>query len=160
HTDAPATKTVEGERADITDVFVFRRGGKLVGAISFGGTPDPNPREDVRTLDYALDRDVLFTFHIDNAGTPTDAIPEIDVNVRFAQDALGNWGVQFENLPGVKAKFLSGPVETILQDPESGLRAYAGVRDDAFFFDFLGFSQFVQTLSPTVRNQGDLSKFS
>lgn len=141
HTDAPGTKPAHGDpRADITDVFFFKAAnGKLVGAIDFAGTPDPNAREDGPKSTYALDADVIYQFHINYDGA-TPIKSNIDVNVRFAQDPLGNWGVQFENVPGVKSSTISGAFNTVFQDKDSGLRFYAGVKDDPFFFDFVGFN--------------------
>ncbi|MCA9708617.1 MAG: DUF4331 family protein [Myxococcales bacterium] len=57
--------------------------------------------------------------------------------VRFGQSPSGAWGVEFEGIPGGSAEVI-GPVNTEL-DAGLGLRAFAGVRDDPFFFDLDGF---------------------
>src|SRR5262249_18046611 len=131
HADAPGTKGDHGDHnADITDVFVFRAGGKLVGAIALGGAPSPQTPVDFGTVGR-FDPQVLFTYHID---TDCDAKPEIDVNVRFGLNSAGQIGVQLENLPGAGATLVSGPVNKINTTP-SGLKYYAGLKDDPFFFD-------------------------
>ena len=134
HADAPGTKGDHGDHAaDITDVFLFRANGKLVGAIDLAGAPVPQTRVDGPTGRF--DPQVIFTYHID---TNCDGKPEIDVNVRFGLNSLGKIGVQLENLPGAGAALVAGPVETVNTTP-SGLKFYAGLRDDPFFFDFVGF---------------------
>lgn len=135
HADAPGTKGTHGDHAaDITDVFVFRAGGKLVGAINIAGAPAPQTRVDGPSGTF--DPQVIFTYHID---TNCDAKPDIDVNVRFGLNSSGAIGVQFENLPGAGASLVAGPVETVNTTP-SGLKFFAGRKDDPFFFDFEGFT--------------------
>ncbi|HZR35021.1 MAG TPA: hypothetical protein VFA75_06565 [Nevskia sp.] len=144
HADAPGTKGAHGDHAaDITDVFVFRRNGKLVGAINIAGAPAPQTRVDGPTGRY--DPQVIFTYHID---TNCDARPDIDVNIRFGLNSAGQIGVQLENLPGAGATLVSGPVEKVNTTP-SGLKFYSGLRDDPFFFDFEGFSATEASFDPT-----------
>lgn len=148
HADAPSS-TLDPS-ADITDVFVFREGGRLVGAICFGGAPVPRARVDGPTGRF--DPKVLFTYDIDLDG---DALPEHQVLIRFGRNDKGEAGVQFENLPGAGAAKFSGPVEKVLQSP-SGLRAYAGLRDDPFFFDFVGFTATIGSFNSTDKPKGEL----
>jgi hypothetical protein len=144
HADAPGTKGTHGDHAaDITDVFLFRQAGKLVGAINIAGAPAPQTRVDGPTGRY--DPQVIFTYHID---TNCDAKPDIDVNVRFGLNSAGQIGVQLENLPGAGAALVAGPVEKVNTTP-SGLKFYAGLRDDPFFFDFEGFAATEASFDPT-----------
>ncbi|MBV8062688.1 MAG: DUF4331 family protein [Nevskia sp.] len=146
HADAPGTKGAHGDHAaDITDVFLFRANGKLVGAINICGAPAPQTRVDGPTGRF--DPQVIFTYHID---TNCDAKPDIDVNVRFGVNSAGQTGVQLENLPGAGATLVAGPVETINTTP-SGLRFFAGLKDDPFFFDFQGFSATEASFDTTNR---------
>ncbi len=148
HADAPRSTT--DPSSDITDVFIFREGGKMVGAICFGGAPVPRARVDGPTGRF--DPDVLFLYNIDLDG---DAKPEHEILVRFGRNARGEAGVQFENLPGAGAQFVSGPVERVLSSP-TGLRAYAGLRDDPFFFDFQGFVATIGSFNSTDKPKGEL----
>lgn len=148
HADAPRSTT--DPSTDITDVFIFREGGKLVGAICFGGAPVPRARVDGPTGRF--DPDVLFIYNIDLDG---DAKPEHEILVRFGRNAKGEAGVQFEGIPGAGAKFVSGPVERVLASP-TGLRAYAGLRDDPFFFDFEGFTATIGSFNQTDKPKGSL----
>lgn len=148
HADAPGTKGDHGDHAaDITDVFVFRANGKLVGAIDIAGAPRPQSRVDFGTTGR-FDPQVIFTFHIDNN---CDAKPDIDVNIRFGLNSSGQIGVQLENLPGAGATLVSGPVNQVNTTP-TGLKFYAGLRDDPFFFDFEGFGATEASFDPTNTN--------
>ena len=148
HADAPRSTT--DPATDITDVFIFREGGKMVGAICFGGTPVPNKRVDGPTGRF--DPDALFIFNIDLDG---DAKPEHEILIRFGRNSKGESGVQFEGIPGAGAQFVSGPVERVLASP-TGLRAYAGLRDDPFFFDFEGFTATIGSFNSTDKPKGRL----
>jgi Domain of unknown function (DUF4331) len=131
HAEAP-TATAD-PAADIADVFLFRAAGKLVAAVTFSGAPAPRTRVDGATGRY--DRDVLYTFHIDR---DRDAVADVRIHARFGQNSLGQWGVELENVPGAGARYLFGPVEQVVT--ANGLRFYAGLRDDPFFFDAQGFN--------------------
>lgn len=148
HAEAP-TATADPS-ADIADVFFFREAGRLVGAITIGGTPAPNARVDGPAGRY--DPDVLLSFFID---TNDDAKPEHEILIRFGRNAAGAPGVQFENLPGAGAAAFSGPVERVFTSP-SGLRAFAGLTDDPFFFDAQGFTATNATFSPDKPRGGTL----
>lgn len=148
HADAPSSAL--DPSADITDIFVFREGGRLVGAICFGGAPVPRARVDGPTGRY--DPNVLFSYEIDLNG---DAQPEHEILIRYGRNAKGEAGVQFENLPGAGAKFVSGPVEKVISAP-SGLRVYTGLRDDPFFFDFVGFTATLASFNSSDKPKGTL----
>ena len=131
HVDAPGTSN--DPATDITDVFLFRGDpGKLVGAICFGGQPAPRP---LITQSY-FDSNVIYTLHIDTDGDVSKA--EFEINIRFGRNSKNEPGIEIENLPGAGARYVFGPVEQVITGPH-GLRFYAGLRDDAFFFDVQGF---------------------
>ncbi len=149
HADAPASAL--DPSADLTDVFVFRKQpGRLVGVIAFGGAPAPRPRVDGPTGRF--DPDVLFTFNID---TDRDARPDIQIRCRFGQNGAGAWGLELENLPGAGYRYVFGPVETVNTTP-NGLRFYAGLRDDPFFFDGQGFAATLATFGDASLPDGSL----
>jgi hypothetical protein len=125
-----ATGTMADEIADIDDVYTWATtDGKLAVIVTFGGPG----AEDPAGPPGAFDADVLYTIHLDNDG---DYVADQDVLVRFGEDALGDWGVQFEGIPGGSGT-VSGAVQTTI-DAGNGLSATAGVFDDPFFFDFTG----------------------
>lgn len=148
HADAPGS-TLDPS-ADITDVFVFRAADKLVGVIAFGGAPRPRARVDGPTGRF--DPNALFTYHID---TDRDALPDINVQIRFGKNSKNEWGLEIENLPGARSRYVFGPVETV-NTSASGLRFYAGLRDDPFFFDFEGFQDTLSTFGDAATPSGEL----
>ncbi len=149
HADAPSS--TKDPSSDITDVFIFRNPeGRMVGAICFGGAPVPRARVDGPTGRF--DPDVLFTYNIDLDG---DATPEHQIFVRFGRNSKGEAGVQFENLPGGGTQFVAGPVERVITSP-TGLKVFAGLRDDPFFFDFQGFVATIGSFNGADRPKGQL----
>ncbi|MEX1364949.1 MAG: DUF4331 family protein [Nannocystaceae bacterium] len=126
HIDAPLASA--DAAADISDFFAWNAGNdRLVAAIAFAGL-------DVPGSDGTYDDGILYGIHVDNDG---DNAADQTVWVRFGQAADGRWGVKLEGIPGGDAEVV-GEVDTVL-DAGLGLRAFAGVRDDPFFFDFDGF---------------------
>lgn len=132
HAEAPIATA--DPAADIADVFLFRAAGRLVAAITFSGAPAPRTRVDGATGRF--DRNTLYSFHIDR---DRDAVPDHTIHARFGQNGVGAWGVELEHVPGAGARYLFGPVEQVITAP-NGLRFYAGLRDDPFFFDAQGFN--------------------
>jgi hypothetical protein len=126
HNEAGGTQA--DEISDIDDVYAWVEGTKAVAVLTFAG-----PGADPAAPPSAYDADVIYMIHIDNNG---DLAPDFDILVRFGEDSLGDWGVQFENIPGSTGT-VSGAVDTTI-DAGNGLSAIAGVFDDPFFFDFTG----------------------
>ena len=136
HGEAPGTQA--DPAADITDFYAWPKmadssEGTLVAAIGFGtGLSASKP--------VPYDPDVLYGIHIDS---DMDHIADTDIWIRFGQNSAGEWGVQVQGLPGTDAAVV-GAVESTLET-DSGLRVFAGLRDDPFFFDFTGFSDTLAT---------------
>lgn len=131
HIDAPASSN--DAAADITDFYAWRADDKIVAAIGFAGFSIPGS-------EGTYDDEVLYGIHIDNNG---DNEADQTVWARFGQNANGDWGVRFEGIPGGDAT-VDGAVEETL-DAGLNLRAFAGPRDDPFFFDFDGFQATLAT---------------
>lgn len=130
--------------ADLADVFIFpspQQSGRTVGAITFGGRSAPRSRIDG---DLSCDRNVLYTFNIDRESAGSfDNVPDVQVHARFGRNGRGECGVQIENVPG--AGTVSGPIETVFES--GGLRFFAGVRNDPFFFDAEGYAALVASFA-------------
>lgn len=124
HLDSPAS--MADRACDLADVFAWHNdAGNVVLAVTFGG-----PITDGEPI---YDPDTLYTFHID---TNADGTSEQQIYVRFGQNLNGDWGVQFQGVPGSSGDIV-GAVDTELSD--GGVLAQAGFFDDPFFFDFAGF---------------------
>lgn len=130
HAEAPGT--VADVAADIADVYAWHSPSSITVAVTFAGHGLPGDPA-------VFDPEVLYGIHVDNDG---DFLADHDIWVRFAQDSLGRWGLRVEGLPGAAGPAFKGPVETVLSS--GGARAYAGLREDPFFFDFEGL---VETLT-------------
>ena len=126
----PAFDTTPDTPADIADVYAFSDATNAYFAVSFAGP-------QVAGVPAFYDRDVLYTINVSTSAPATSS----DVTIRFrfgpATNGTGS-GISVENLPGVGGAIV-GPVETVLS--KDGVRVYAGLRDDPFFFDLQGFRE-------------------
>jgi Domain of unknown function (DUF4331) len=133
--------------ADLADIFIFpspQAPTRTVAAITFGGRSAPRSRIDGN---LACDPNVLYTLHIDreSPGGGFDNVPDVQVHARFGRNGKGECGVQLENVPGAGGT-VSGPVETVFESP-TGLKVFAGVRNDPFFFDGEGYAALVASFA-------------
>lgn len=113
--------------ADIADIYAFQDANNLYLISTFGGP-------SATTLPAFYDRDVLHTLNISTSLPATSS--DITIRFRFGPGANpGETGISVENVPGVNGAIV-GPVEQILT--KDGVRVYAGLRDDPFFFDSQG----------------------
>lgn len=137
HIDSPAA--ADAPAADIADFYAWpTEGGNIVAIVTFGGLMMPADAP-------IYDADTLYTIHFD---FDDDALSDHQIHVRFGQNLLENWGVQFENVPGSEGTF-HGAVGTDLTSGDA--TATAGVFDDPFFFDFEGFTNtLLNTADPDV----------
>ena len=127
---------------DLADVFLFispENPKRLVGALTFGGRPLPRSRTDIVYCDPKL----IYVLNIGraNAAGQFTNQPAVKVVARFGKSDTGRCGVQLENVPGAGGTF-SGPTETVLTS-STGLKAFAGMRNDPFFFDAEGYNGMV-----------------
>lgn len=136
HMEAPATAA--DPAADIADVYAWHDGGRLITAITFAGLRAPMAGQS-----GTYDEDVLYEVRIGRAGGTFPSTYEADVRIglRFAQ-VNGNWIVTASNVPGTSGD-ITGQVETVVED--QGVKLYAGLRDEPFFFDLEGFNNTLAT---------------
>ena len=136
HTDPPAVSV--NPAADIADFYAYHRGTganqTLVTVLTFAGLQAPMAGQ---TGTY--DPNVLYAIHIDNDG---DNKPNTTIYARFGKNRNDQWGLQVINLPG-EAGPLVGEVEKTIDGTNS--KAFAGLRDDPFFFDLQGFQTTLMT---------------
>lgn len=158
HAESPG---VDADPAgDLADIFIFLSpetpATKMVGAITFGGRPAPRSRIDGS---FNCDRNVLYTLNIDRADVAGafDNIPDIQVFARFARNNDGACGVQLQNVPGAGGTF-SGPIDAIITT-STGIRAFAGLRNDTFFFDAEGFGALVASFAAAGQSGNVVSAF-
>ena len=145
HAESPGTDA--DPAADLADVFIFpspQSATKTVGAITFGGRSAPRSRIDGS---FYCDPNVLYILNIDraNAAGEFDSIPDVQIFARFGTNSVGICGLQLENVPGAGGTFF-GPIETVFES-STGLKAFAGLRNDPFFFDAEGYAALVASFA-------------
>lgn len=131
HVEAPAL--LMDLAADIGDIYAWHTDdGNLVLALTWAGY-------GLRMDPAVYDADVLYSFHFD---TNADNEADMSIHARFGTNDAGEWGVQIFDLPGASEP-LEGPVETMLE--ADGVKAWAGLRDDPFFFDKEGYNNTLES---------------
>jgi hypothetical protein len=137
HADAPG---LSGDaQADINDLYAFRspeNPDNLVVALTVN--PLTAPPQNASTT---FGSDVAYNIHVDNTG---DNVADATVTVTFSGDTfavagLGTAPITGKVTPGTNAASANAPVIT----NAGGIRLFAGQRDDPFFFDLVGFKNFV-----------------
>lgn len=129
---------------DLADVFVFispENPRRMVAALTFGGRPLPRSRIDTT---FYCDPRVIYVLNIGraNAAGVFTNTPAVKVVARFGNSVTtGRCGLQLENVPGGGGTFV-GPIESVISST-TGLRAFAGLRNDPFFFDAEGYNGMV-----------------
>ncbi len=126
--------TAADRPADIADLFVWHAGTgasqTFTAILTFAG-----PNAPVAGQAIPCDRDVLYAINIDNTG---DAIADVTLEARFGHDDTHhNCFISMRGLPGTTGA-VTGRVENTVNVAGGG-RFFAGLRDDAFFFDLQGF---------------------
>lgn len=134
HADSPQSSG--DPAADIADFYVWHDDkGRLYAVITFAGLTEAGGEP-------TYDADVLYTLHID-AGN--DRVSDTDVYIRFGQNALDEWGVRVDNLPGEAGPF-EGPVGEAVAGKGGG-QVQTGIFDDPFFFDLDGYIETVMNIT-------------
>ena len=142
HAESPGTDA--DPAADLADVFLFvspENPRRMVAAMTFGGRPLPRSRIDSA---FYCDPRVIYVLNISraNAAGVFTSTPSVRVVARLGTSVLtGRCGVQIEGVPGAGGNIV-GPAETVINS-SSGLRAFAGLRNDPFFFDAEGYNGMV-----------------
>ncbi len=138
HKEAPLIS--EDPSADIADVYAFvspEDPTKVVLAMTVN--PFSVPTEGVN---FRFSQNVRYRFEID---TDADGVSDRTIAVRMKGETFN---VDFP----AGTMDLEGTVTEATEEPEpnapiiasrDGIRAFAGPRDDPFFFDFVGFSRFL-----------------
>jgi hypothetical protein len=141
HRDSPIN--ISNPTADINDVYAFRNGNNLVIAISANPLIAPSDNVSRGFFDPA----VQFQIHIDRTGDVSDdALVTIRGTTNPARIVIDHPGPSFEAT--VTPPQSTTPVIT----DKDGIKIFAGLRDDPFFFDLTGFQAFIA--NPTAPARG------
>lgn len=126
--------------ADIADVFAWHTGSGATGTVTtvltFAGPNDPVADQAV-----PCDSDVVYNILVSN---DADFDAEFTIDARLAADDVGNCFLRVTGAPGMTAgQELVVPVEYNgrVTVPSGVVRAHAGLHDDHFYFDLIGFRE-------------------
>jgi hypothetical protein len=136
HIDAPAVKN---QTTDITDLYVFN-GSDTNNLVFIGNTQ--GLLAPTATAAAAFDSNTLIQFNIDNNG---DNVEDLVIQAVYSNGMMNFYGPVKPSLIGLRGK-LEGPVTTSVAvtaygaspttaTSSSGIKVFAGPRDDPFFFD-------------------------
>lgn len=150
HLDAPTAK--HNPQIDITDLYAFKTGGGTTLILNVNPLTSPANSKTARFSTSAL-----YQFKIDVNG---DAVPDIAYRVKFRNTRFASDGSVVQDLVVRRASGAAARTDTwtgvsygtagttaYKRSPRvttiaNSVRAFAGVRDDPFFFDLAGFVQF------------------
>ena len=150
---AESTSVAADPGADIADVFAFldpNDNSKVILALDVAGFVVPS---ELLNLSF-FPADIVYRFEIENTG---DAIPDLKIDVSFSpQTSRSQPQTATIKLPrdGRRATTFTAPTTvqtlnatanpfTITTNPATGVRFFAGLTDDPFYFDIVGFNRFV-----------------
>lgn len=133
----PGVDSAPDLAADIADIYAWHTDDSVIIALTFSG-----PQATDQAANY--DPDVLYSINISNSAPRTAT--DIPIQFRFGTGTMDQFGIQVMGIPGIDDP-IEGSVETLIE--QDGVKIYAGLFDDPFFFDLQGFRD--------TLNTGDLS---
>ena len=160
---AEATLAAADPGADLADVFAFldpNDNSRVILAMDVDGFIVPS-----ELLNHSFFApDIRFRFEIENTG---DAVPDQKIDITFSpQTSRSLPQTATIRLPGGKVFKAPTTVQTLAAnpnpfvtttDPNSGVTFFAGLTDDPFFFDIVGFNRFVASV---LAGAADASKLN
>ena len=148
HDDAPAVGT--DQAADIADVYAFRSPRDPANVVLALTLSDVLPPGQIQLGRSIFDPRVLYQFRLDNNGDGVeDRVIQAYVVGSAEQQVMHVRGPVAPADAGTSSRIVPGPVTistrvstgtTPLVAERNGVRLFAGVRDDPFFFDLGRFS--------------------
>jgi hypothetical protein len=156
HIDAPAVKN---QTTDITDLYVFNGAdaNNLVFIANTQGLLAP-----ASTGAASFDPNTLIQFNIDNNG---DNVEDLVIQAIYSNGYMNFYGPVKPSMTGLRSK-LEGPITAsvkvtpygaaspIIGSPGSGIKVFAGPRDDPFFFDLNQYHAILAGKAPGFNNPG------
>jgi hypothetical protein len=141
HLDAPGLTPPGGDvRLDLTDIYAFRAaGGRTALVLNVNGFSKAGQQATFATgvPSVAATKRVSYNFRVDNNG---DAKQDVVLSVTFGNP--NKQGVQKLQVRRNGKLILNGKTSAfgkVVANRGRGVRAFAGMRDDPFFFDLDGF---------------------
>lgn len=142
----PANDSTPDAPADLADLYVFHDADTVTMIVTFGG-PAPT------SLPAQYDSQVLYGLSVSNRAPQTTA--NVAITFQFGTPPGlpdGPWGIRVRGVPGVTGDIV-GSVERTLE--KDGVKVYAGLFDDPFFFDAQGLRESREMGTIRFRNDRD-----
>ncbi len=139
----PAVDSTPDRAADIADIYAWHTDTSVIFVMTFSG-----PQATDRPATY--DPDVLYSINVSNTAPRTTT--NIPIRFQFGTGSTNQFGIRVTGLPGVTGA-IEGSVERTLE--KDGVRVFAGLFDDPFFFDLQGFRETVTTGALRFDNDRD-----
>ena len=141
HVDAPGLTPPGGNfQLDLTDIYAWRtRSGSTVLALNVNGltAPGKSPVFASGVPAVSKTKAVKYWLRVDNNG---DAVSDVDLAISFGKP--NNAGVQTMTVTRngkVLVTGMTGADKAMKINRAGAVKAYAGLRDDPFFFDLDGY---------------------
>jgi hypothetical protein len=157
HIDAPS---VTNKPTDITDVYVFRaeNPGNMVFVANTQGLLTPGA-----TADAKFDENTMIEFNIDNNG---DNVEDLVIQCIAKNGKMKVYGPAIPKVTGtisylnINKLSVQTDITKYGQDPligigDNGVKAFAGPRDDPFFFDLVRFRQVIAGQASSFNDPGN-----
>jgi hypothetical protein len=157
HIDAPA---ITNKPTDITDVYVFRAEdpGNMVFVANTQGLLTPGA-----TADAQFDEGTMIEFNIDNTG---DNVEDLVIQCIARNGRIKVYGPATPKVTGtisylninklsVQTDITPYGQAAIIATGDNGVKAFAGPRDDPFFFDLVRFRQVIAGQASSFNNPGN-----
>lgn len=157
HIDAPA---VTNKPTDITDVYVFRGQDpdNMVFVANTQGLLSPGA-----TADAVFDENTMIEFNIDNTG---DNVEDLVIQCIAKNGKMKVYGPAIPKVTGtisylninklsVQTDITKYGEEAFTATGDNGVKAFAGPRDDPFFFDLVAFRNVISGTASSFNNPGN-----
>ena len=147
HLDAPGLTPPGGDvRTDITDVYAFRaKSGNTVLVLNVNGLTKAGKQAAFASSAPVVKRTqrVTYSLRVDNNG---DARPDVNLRVAFGRpNASGVQSMTVRRNGKVLVTGRSSRFGEVRVNRSGAVSAFAGMRDDPFFFDLNGFLNILST---------------
>lgn len=158
HIDAPA---VTNQPADITDLYVFR--GQDVNNLVFVANTQGLLTPGAATSNAKFDANTIIEFNIDTNG---DAIEDLVLQASYNGSGTMNiYGPVAPSEKGLRSKLegnvtasvavtANGAASPVIGTSSSGIKVFAGPRDDPFFFDLNRYKMIIAGTAAGFANPG------
>jgi hypothetical protein len=156
HVDAPGLTPPGGNsQLDIADLYAWRAtNGNTVLALTVNGLAKAGQKAVFASgvPGVSTTKGVSYWLRVDNDG---DAVSDVDLQVTFgkpAKNGVQKMTVRRDGKLLVSGKTTVPGAQVVKVNEQNGVKAFAGLRDDPFFFDLAGYLDILAALDDDTTN--------